>query len=300
MNNDDNEKICQKCGFIDTGKFCSNCGQLLTEGKYNIYKEIYYNFVSRFFEKLPFLGKLIKTCFISLFIPGKINIQESYLKSSNYLHAFKYLTTIFYFAVASAIIKSVLSFEAIDSNMSLGFLVNYIGGLFTQIYVVWIFGFLTIGYIWAGNYWKKRLKIDKNKSGIIDSIIIYEVGTILIIVLIIFWAIGLNFDKENNKLIYNISLDNLIYLLSGLFIFIYVHFFILLIKVGYQENILWKKLILNSLLITFLLSLFILGAEFITIPIILVPLLVILSPIYYILRGVYKRVLILYKKIYSG
>lgn len=283
--NDNSTIICPRCGYKDTGVYCSNCSFELASKRENIYRELYHSFISKFFDKLPFLGKFLRTLLKSFFIPGKIDLQETYAINAKYLNDLKFITTLFYFAVGSTIIKTVFEFEAADSD---NIIFKYILEFFIQTYVLWIFGTLLLGFIWTGRIWQKWMKIDTNKKRHIDSVFIYEVGTFLAIIICLFWIIGFRIE-EGQKLNYNISHEALILILYILLTYVYIHFIYLLILVGIREQLSIKRLItISSLSTFFILPLFCLFSELVTIPLILLPVLIFLSPIFYLGKIIYK------------
>lgn len=276
-------KTCPRCGYEDVGKYCSQCSYELDAERESVFHEVYHSFILKFFDKFPFLGRFLKTWWYSFLTPGKINVKQTYIDKARFLSDIKFATTLFYLTVGSALIKSIFTFEMSQTDNGNDTVFNFIMDLFVQFYVLWIFGFLLLAFVWTGRIWQKWMKMEIKEQRQYDGIFIYEFGMLLTIVITLFWIFDDKFDD-------GIS-DTLKTTLIVLIIFAVLHFLYLLLTVGIREKLPIKRLIIISFICTYLFVFVALGAEIITIPIILLPILIILSPMFYLVRNVYKKFL---------
>lgn len=278
------KRKCPRCGYEDIGNYCSQCSYGLNLEKEDVFRELYHSFILKYFEKFPFFGKFVKTWWRSLFTPGRIILAETYATNSKYLNDIKFVTTLFYFTLGSALVKSIFASEVsyTTSTTSLDKLIlDFVKDLFVQSYILWIFGFVLLTFIWTGRIWKKWTKIDIKDQRQLDSVFIYEFGAVSMIILGLFWIVGYVFGDEITK-----SLQVTLIVLG---IFIVMHFLYLLLMVGMRANLPLRRLIFISLATAYTLLGVAFAAEIITIPLILVPILVVLSPFFYLGRAIYRR-----------
>lgn len=271
---------CPRCGYEDIGKYCSQCSCELDSERENVFREMYHSVVSKFFDKLPFLWKFTKTWCYSFFTPGRINIKETYKSNCKYLNDIKFVTTLFYITVGSAIVKSIFTFEASDTVMVGNSIFNFFLNLFVQSYVLWIFGFMLLAFIWTGRIWRKWMKMEIKEQRQFDSNFIYECGTILTIVIILFWIIDFNIGDPITP---NLKTALIIFA-----ILIVLHFLYSLLSIGVRSNAPKIRLIVISFVCTYIFVFVALVAEIVTIPMLLLPILVILSPLFYLFRNLYR------------
>ena len=182
--------------------------------------------------------------------------------------------------MGSAIIKSVFAFEISQTDNRQNIIADFIKDLFVQSYVLWVFGFLLIAFIWTGRIWRKWMKMGIKEQRQYDSIFVYEFGMLLTIVIVLFWIFDFKLGDEIS--------GALKIILIVLIVFAALHFLYLLLAVGIREKLPIKRLIAISVICTYLFVFVAFGAEIITIPILLLPILVIFSPVYYLAKNVYK------------
>lgn len=222
------KRKCPRCGYEDIGNFCSQYSYDLNLEKENVFREVYNSFIPKYFEKFPFLSKFVKTWWRSFFTRGRIILRETYAPNSKYLNDIKFVTTLFYFALGSALAKSIFALEASYTSGPDKLIFDFFKDLFVQSYILWIFGFMLLAVIWTGRIWKKWMKMDVIDQRQLDSVFVYEFGTLSMIILSLFWIIGYKIgDKITHEL-------QVILIVFG--IFIVLHFLYLLVLVGSDDE----------------------------------------------------------------
>lgn len=283
---DHNKKKCPRCGYDDTGIYCSNCSHPLDKEQTNVFSEMYHSFILKLFHKHHPIIRFIRTWWRAFLRPGTIKLSESYKVSPKYISDIKFAHTVFFMALGTTILKSIFT----STNGSENFIMNW----FFQTYFLWIFCFVLLAFIWTGRIWKRWMKMEVKNQRNYDSIYIYEYGFVVTIIYVVSLLWGNTIKEYTHSLFSTESFPELPSQLKWvgivLLIIFIVHFLWLLLSVGIRAGLPLKKLIFVSILSVYLFPLVALIAELVTIPIVLLPLLFILSPFYYLGRYFYRMI----------
>lgn len=300
MNDETVEKKCPRCGYMDHGKYCSQCSHPLDREVTSVFKEMYHSFFLKYFHDKPVL-RFMRTWWRAFVKPGSINYQASFKADSKYMNDIQFAKTIFFLALGTTILKMfVTTSDRIE---------RLIMSWFFQTYVLWIFCFTLAAFIWTGRAWKRFMKMDVKDQRSFDGMYIYEYGFFLTIVYVISLLYGSEIEKFTSTLLSTKEAAPVLVheagtsaqqeverLISGLknvgialsIIFV-VHFLWFHISIGIREKLPMIKLLLVSILSIYLLVFFMVAAEIITIPLAFSPILFLLSPFYYPVRNVSRR-----------
>lgn len=171
---------CTKCGFEDEGDYCSACAYPLNGPAYTLTEEINQEFVSKLFNVQGII-KFFRTWLHVFFLPGSIQIRDTYGSNARYTGDVKFLAAIFGFALATSVLSSVQlgitpgtpDPDGLDHTIFLA--------IMKQIFLFGILYFSFLGFVWTGKKWNQWMGLKIEDSRQFNSIYIYEVGSLVFV-----------------------------------------------------------------------------------------------------------------------
>jgi len=295
------EKRCPRCGHLDVGHYCSNCSYPLDQERPSVYREMFHSFFLKFLTENS-IARFLRTLWLVLRRPGGINLQKTYAPGARYMSDLGFAKVIFFLALGSTILK-------LFASPTEGQIDKLIENWFFQTYVLWFFCFSLLAFIWIGRTWKKFMRYEVEDQRQYDSMYIYEYGLLVTVI----YVLSLFYGSEIEQMTYSAmfpdvtspagntdawpsagtgvepftaELKTVGWILLAVFV---IRFFWFHLALAYRANLPGIRTFLITLVCLYFLIFYVVAAEFLTIPIALLPILYLLSPVYYLAQGIMKK-----------
>jgi len=255
-------------------------GRQINNDSKSYVREIYDIYFFRAFRAPPAVWKFIRSWFYALLKPGSLNPQMECGPDQRYLSDVRLTEALFSLVLASAIGNFIMTESGIVFSEQfpswLRKVFEFILAYFQNAYLLWVFSSILVAVIFVGRWWTKFTKAEVLPRRELATLFIYEASALILPLVIILFVSGYRLYGEVS--------DNLKNALIAYAIFAIAHVLIFFYRLGKRAGLPLGKRIWSAILLVYVAVYAWFPGIFITLPFYFLPLLVLLYPLYALLR----------------
>jgi hypothetical protein len=242
------------------------------------FEDIFHTFFFRAFKGPPAVWKFLRSCTRALFCPASLKTVTDCGPKRRYLSAVHLAESVFSIAAATSIVNlySAIEAESQAKGSEVEWFVKYLIGWFQSAYLLWLFATLLIASLVLERMWLRFTRAQVESRRELASLFVYEVCLLLLPLLGILWIGGYRILEPLSAKLWRALV---VYgILAAL------HLFVFLFRLGCRARLpLWRR-VWTSALVLYLAMVAILLGQFAALPFLFLPLLLVLYPLYALLR----------------
>lgn len=250
------------------------------KNKKTFVRDIYDIFFFRAFKAPPAIWKFIRSWSHAMFKPGALNPREECGPGKRYLSDVRLTETLFSLTLASAVGNFMLQdlekgAGAEGPKWMLQFS-KYFIGYFQNAYLLWLFSSVLVAAIFVERWWLRLSKSEILPPRELATLFVYEAGVLILPLIAMLFVSGYKLYDPVSQEMWSAFLVYAVF--AG------IHVIIFFYRIGTRAGFSIRRRIWTSLLFTYLVVFAWLPGVLITMPFYILPLLLLLYPVYAALR----------------